>query len=75
MSTQSIKDINIKYICNKIDDFLICEGKYFINMINYDLKDKVNYNKIDIILWLKGLISKCENQEEVLLLIDKKLMK
>lgn len=70
MSAQSIIDIEVKDICRKIDEYLICEGKYFINIIDYDLKGKIDYDKLDTVLWLSKLIDNCDD-EKTLLIIDK----
>ena len=70
MSAQSIINIEVKDICRKIDEYLICEGKYFINIIDYDLKGKIDYDKLDTVLWLSKLIDNCDN-EKTLLIIDK----
>ena len=70
MSAQSIVSINENYICKKIDDYLISEGKYFMNMIEYDLKGSINYEKLDTVLWLKKLSEKCDDKE-ILIIIDK----
>lgn len=70
MSAQSIIDINTNHVYKKIDDYLICEGKYFMNMIEYDLKGSINYEKLDTVLWLQRLSEKCDNKE-ILIIIDK----
>ena len=70
MSAQSIIDINTNHVCKKIDDYLISEGKYFMNMIEYDLKESINYEKLDTVLWLQRLSEKCDNKE-ILIIIDK----
>lgn len=70
MSAQSIIDINTNHVYKKIDDYLICEGKYFMNIIDYDLKGNIDYEKLDMILWLQRLSEKCDNKE-ILIIIDK----
>lgn len=70
MSAQSIINIDQSLICDKIDEYLICEGKYFINMMDYDLKMKMDYDKLDLILWLNKVSEKCD-KKEALIIIDK----
>lgn len=73
MSAQSIIDVDVKYICNKIDDYLICEGNSFRNIVDYDLEFKVDYDKLALLLYLKEiLLSNCDN-DKVLLTINKLL--
>lgn len=75
MSAQSINEIHICNTNDKIDDFLICEGNYFRNIVDYDLDGKPDYDKIDKILWLKEMLNRTDKCETVLLLIDKILIK
>lgn len=75
MSTQSIKEIDICNTYEEIDHFLICEGNYFRNIIDFDLDGKPDYDKINMILWLKDMLKRTDKCETVLLLIDKILRK
>jgi hypothetical protein len=75
MSAQSINEINMSNTCNKIDDFLICEGNYFRNIIDYDIDGTLDYKKLDLIIWLKDILDRTEDCEKVLLTINKILMK
>ena len=71
MSAQSIKDINIQDNLEAIDNFLICEGNAFRNIINYDLDMKVDYDKLRKVLYLKELLNRTKDCEKVNLIIDK----
>jgi hypothetical protein len=75
MSAQSIDKIDIANICNKIDEFMICEGNYFRNIIDYDIDGTLDYKKLDLIIWLKDILDRTEDCEKVLLTINKILMK
>jgi ribosomal silencing factor RsfS len=75
MSAQSINKIDISSICNKIDDFMICEGNYFRNIIDYDVEGSVDYKKLRLIIWLKQMLDRTEKCEDVLLTINKILIK
>ena len=71
MSAQSIIDVDVKYVCDKIDEYLICEGNGFRNIVNYDLDLKIDYDKLALLLYLKELLlSNCDN-DKVLLIINK----
>lgn len=74
MSAQSIIKMNTKDTCNKIDEYLICEGNSFRNIVDYDLDFKVDYDKITQLLYLKEILDKNCN-EEILLIINKLLLK
>lgn len=73
MSAQSIIDVDIKYICNKIDDYLICEGNSFRNIVDYDLDFKVDYDKLALLLYLKEMLSSDCDDDKILLTINKLL--
>lgn len=75
MSAQSITEFNISNTCDKIDDFLVCEGNYFRNIVDYDVEGSLEYTKIKKILWLKDILSRTDKCEEVLLTINKILKK
>lgn len=68
MSAQSIAHISVKTITDKIDNYYICEGNYFRNIIDYDLDGKLDYKKLNLIINLKKMMC---NKEEILLIIDK----
>lgn len=71
MSAQSIKQINISDTCDKVDDFMVCEGNYFRNIVDYDVEGTLDYEKLDTIVWLKKMLDRTENCEEVLITINK----
>ena len=71
MSAQTINKIDIQNTCDKIDDYLICEGNSFRNIIDYDLKFKVDYDKISLLLYLKEILLKDCDNEDVLITINK----
>jgi hypothetical protein len=75
MSAQSISKIDIQNTCEKIDDYLICEGNSFRNIIDYDLDFKVDYDKISQLLYLKEIMTKGCDNEKVLLIINKLLLR
>lgn len=74
MSAQSINLINIKDTCEKIDNYLIGEGNYFRNIIDFDINSKIDYNKLDLILYLKQMMDRNKNCQEILRIINKKLI-
>ena len=63
MSAQQITRLDVNSILNDLDDFLIGEGRYFVNIVDYDLKGKIDYNKIDILLKLKKIPGYSTNPE------------
>ena len=63
MSTQSIIEFSKRDAYHKIDDFLICEGNSFRNIIDYDLDFKVDYDKIRKIIYVKNLIKRKKDCE------------
>ena len=75
MSAQSINENNMSNTCEKIDEFLICEGNYFRNIIDYDIDGTLDYKKIDLILYLKEILNRTNQCEEALLTINKILAK
>lgn len=75
MSAQSINQIKISDTCDKIDSFLICEGNHFRNIVDYDIDVKLDYKKIKVINWLKEMLDRTKKCDEVLLTINKILLK
>lgn len=75
MSTQSINNINITNTCIKIDDFFTQEGVKFINNIDFDFDDCINYNKIKILNILKNSLEYSNNCNKILETINKILLK
>ena len=73
MSSQSIEDFNINDTCNKIQDFLRCEGKLFSNIVDYDLNEKINYNKLNKLILFQDILDRNCRKEEILLIINKLL--
>jgi hypothetical protein len=71
MSTQSITEINISKVSNELDDYLVCEGNSFRNIVNYDLDLKVDYDKIKILLYMEELLCRTKDCEKVILIMDK----
>lgn len=69
MSAQQIENINKCTVTENIDNFLICEGRKFANNIDYDLDDKVDYKKIELLIALEN-IKNCDN-DDILLIINK----
>ena len=63
MSAQSIIEFSKKDVNSKIDDFLICEGNLFRNIIDYDLDFKMDYDKIRKIIYVKNLIKRKKDCE------------
>lgn len=63
MSAQQITRLDVNSILNDLDDFLIGEGRYFVNIVDYDLKGKIDYDKIDILLKLKKIPGYSTNPE------------
>ena len=63
MSAQQITRLDVNSILNDLDDFLIGEGRYFVNIVDYDLKGKIDHNKIDILLKLKKIPGYSTNPE------------
>lgn len=74
MSTQSIIEFDKISTCNKIDDFLICEGNHFRNIIDYDINHKIDYEKLNKIIFLKELMERTNDCENVLKTINKILI-
>lgn len=74
MSSQSIKKFNVIDTLDSIDDFLICEGNAFRNIVDYDLKMKVDYEKIRFLLHLQKMIRRTNDCDEVIKLINKTLI-
>ena len=74
MSTQSINQIDKNSICEKVDNFLICEGNHFRNIIDYDINHNLDYFKINKIIILKEMMERTSKCEEVLKIIDKILI-
>lgn len=70
MSAQQIENITSRKITEDIDKFLICEGRKFINNIDYDLDDHIDYKKIETLIAFEN-IRDCENDKDVLLIINK----
>ena len=74
MSSQSIKKFNVIDTLDSIDNFLICEGNAFRNIVDYDLKMKVDYEKIRFLLKKKKMIQRTNDCDEVIKLINKTLI-
>ena len=73
MSAQSINTNTLKDILFKIDEYLISEGNFFRNIIDYDLKMKLDHNKIRRVLYLKDMLGRTKDCDKLILLIDKEL--
>lgn len=75
MSAQSIDENNMIETCQRIDEFLICEGNYFRNIVDYDIDGTLDYKKIDLIVYLKEMLNRTNQCEQTLLTINKILKK
>lgn len=73
MSTQSIIEVNMSNVSNKLDDYLICEGNAFRNVVDYDLDMKVDYEKMKILLYMNDLLCRTKDCEKIMLIMDKTL--
>lgn len=71
MSAQTINRIDIQSTCDKIDEYLICEGNSFRNIVDYDLDFKVDYEKISLLLYLKEILLKDCDNKDILITINK----
>lgn len=75
MSSQSINNKTLQNTCEKLDDFLTDEGIKFLNQVKFDTLDCVNFPKIHVLNILKESMDTSQNCNEVLNVINKKLVK
>lgn len=71
MSTQSIRKLSLSDTQDRLDEFLICEGNLFRNIVDYDLDFKVDYCKMKKVLHMRKLIKRSKDCEKVILIINK----
>lgn len=71
MSAQSINQKYRDIVLDDLDSFLVCEGNAFRNIVDYDLKMKVDYEKLRYVLYLKDIFKRSNCSEDVAKIINK----
>lgn len=70
MSAQSIINKTDGISC-KVDSHLVCIGKRFLNIVDYDLDDKIDYKSLNKIVVFKKILEECNDVEKASVVLTK----
>lgn len=73
MSPQSIDEHTLHKTVSAVDDYYMEQGKAYILKSEYDIGSDANYEKLNQVIWLNELLERCDKQEFVATLINKKI--